>query len=133
VGVGALVRHENKIVLVKRGQKPAKGEWSLPGGLVELGETLVEAIHREVFEECSIYIDLKDQLDTFEFIEKDNENSIKYHYIVLDFWATLKSGRLSAGSDVEDARWFTADEIDQLKCSDAIKMLAQQVLQKHEY
>lgn len=105
----------------------------MPGGLVELGETLEEAIHREIFEECSIRIQLHEQLDSFEFIEKDDHNLIKYHYIVLDFWATYKSGRLRASSDVDEARWFSIEQIERLKCSDKIKDLARQVFHKRKY
>ena len=121
IGVGVLVWHKNQVLLIKRGQEPAKGEWSMPGGLVELGETLADAIHREIFEECSIRIRLHDQLDSFEFIEKDDHNLVKYHYIVLDFWATYKSGRLTAASDVDDARWFSKEQLTFLDCGEKIK------------
>ncbi len=123
IGVGALVRHNDKILLVKRGQEPAKNQWSVPGGLVELGETLTVALEREVFEECSIHIDVLEQLDTFEFIEKDDEQNVKYHYVVLDFLATYKSGTVTAATDVLDARWFSFDEIHELNCTKAIKSL----------
>jgi ADP-ribose pyrophosphatase len=127
-----LVRSENKLLLIKRGQEPAKGEWSMPGGLVELGETLADAIHREIFEECAIRIRLQDQLESFEFIEKDDHNLVKFHYIVLDFWATYVDGRLTAASDVDDAQWFTKEQIQKLGCSDKIKELAFQVFEKSE-
>ncbi len=104
----------------------------MPGGLVELGETLQEAMHREIFEECSIHIRIHDQLDSFEFIEKDDYNLVKFHYIVLDYWATFASGRLSASSDVDDAQWFTRAQIENLDCSDKIKELAFLVFQKSE-
>ncbi len=104
----------------------------MPGGLVELGETLEEAIHREICEECSIRIRLHEQLDSFEFIQKDDHNLIKYHYIVLDYWATYAGGDLKAASDVDDAQWFTSDQIESLACSEKIKELACQVLQKSE-
>ena len=104
----------------------------MPGGLVELGETLADAVHREIFEECAIRIRLHDQLDSFEFIEKDDHNLVKYHYIVLDFWATFVSGRLTAASDVDDAQWFTPEQIESLDCSDKIKQLAYQVFEKSD-
>jgi ADP-ribose pyrophosphatase len=122
--VGVLILHEHNILLVKRAQEPAKGEWSVPGGLVELGETIHQAAHREVWEECSIRVDIVKQLDVFEFIENDDNNAVKFHYIVLDYLATYKSGDVSAQSDIEDARWFNSTELDNLNCSKSIKKLA---------
>lgn len=122
--MGVLVLHENNILLVKRAQEPAKGEWSVPGGLVELGETIQQAAHREVWEECAIRVDIVKQLDVFEFIENDDDNAVKYHYIVLDYLAFYESGELSAQSDIEDARWFKAAELENLNCSTSIKKLA---------
>jgi ADP-ribose pyrophosphatase len=77
-----------------------------------------------VWEECAIRVDIVKQLDVFEFIENDDDNAVKYHYIVLDYLAFYESGELSAQSDIEDARWFKAAELENLNCSTSIKKLA---------
>ena len=123
VGVGVLVLHQDKVLLVKRGQEPAKGEWSVPGGLVELGETVEETAHRELLEECNITVNLKKQLDVFEFIEKDDNDSTKYHFIVIEFLADYKGGALHAMSDIDDAKWVAYDDVAALHCNSSILKL----------
>lgn len=120
IGVGVLVVHDNKCLLVKRGREPAKNQWSLPGGLVEIGETLESAAKRELLEECGIQIELLSNFYIFEFIES-SKNRIKFHFVVIDYLAKYKSGELKAESDIDDADWFSIHEIDQLFASAEIK------------
>ncbi|MBN1481773.1 NUDIX domain-containing protein [candidate division KSB1 bacterium] len=126
LGVGVLVVNDNKLLLIKRGQEPAKGEWSIPGGLVEIGETLAQAAHREVMEECHIHISHLQRLDLFEYIEKDVRNNIKYHYIVVDYLAEFAGGKLAAASDIDAACWVALEDIGSMKCSQSIKKLVHQ-------
>jgi len=110
VGVGAVVFKGDELLLIKRGNPPLAGEWSIPGGRQEEGEYLIEAVRREIKEECSIDIEVNDLIDTFEYIEMDDKNRIKYHYIVFDFKAIYKEGILEHRSDAAEARWVKIGE-----------------------
>jgi len=118
VGVGIVVINKDKFLLIKRGQEPSKGFWTIPGGLVELGESLENAAQREIYEECNINVKLFQQIDCFELIEKGDLDKIKYHYIVLEFLAVYKNGILKAKSDAEQARWFFRNDLNSLNTSD---------------
>ena len=131
IGVGVLVLHGSEVLLVKRGQEPAKGEWSVPGGLVELGESVKEAAHREVREECNIHINLIKQIELFEFIEKDEKKSIKYHYVILDFLAEYVDGEPYASSDVSDTQWVQVSDLDRMDCNASIKKLVQKAFKQY--
>lgn len=120
LGVGVVVVRDRQFVLVKRGQEPAKGSWSLPGGMVELGERAEDAARREVLEECGIHIDHPSLIDFFEYIENVS-CGIRYHIVVIDFKAGFLGGELTAADDVEDSRWFAIDNLDDLNCSEKIK------------
>lgn len=113
-GVGAVVCRGDEVLLIQRGNPPRRGDWSLPGGAVELGETLREAVTREVGEECGIEITITELLDTFEFFQRDNDGRVQYHYIILDFAAEYVSGEVHAASDVLDARWVTTHDLNEL-------------------
>jgi 8-oxo-dGTP diphosphatase len=126
LGVGVVVVRNRQFILVKRGQEPAKGSWSLPGGLVELGERIEDAARREVLEECGIRIVSPTLLDLFEYIEK-KDDGIRYHYVVVDFKAGFLGGELTAADDVEDSRWFAVDDLDALECSEKIKSVVKKV------
>jgi len=129
VGVGILVFREEHILLVKRGQPPSEGKWTIPGGLVELGETLQQAAERELLEECGISIELGDIIYTFDFIERDEEGRIKYHYVIIDFAATFRDGNLKASSDIEDAAWVSPNEINNFDVPERTKKLIMEVVQ----
>lgn len=102
VGVGAVVFIGDAVILVRRNNEPGKGRWSLPGGLVELGESLEEAVCREMVEELCVHVAVKGLLDVFERVVRDPAGRILYHYVVVDYWAEVISGRPSAGSDAGD-------------------------------
>ena len=106
VGVGAVILHEDKVLLVRRGQSPSFGKWSLPGGLVELGETTTEAIAREILEECGIKIRVVDVAGVITRVVKDDAGRVRYHYVLVDYLAYPDSLDVVAGSDAGDARWF---------------------------
>jgi 8-oxo-dGTP diphosphatase len=109
-GVGAVVFYGEKILLIKRGKEPSKGKWSVPGGGVELGETLYEAARREVMEECSVEIEVERVMDAADNIVKDTKGHIRFHYIIIDLLAKYKSGEIKAGDDAEECGWFTPAE-----------------------
>ncbi|MBA3914552.1 MAG: NUDIX hydrolase [Acidobacteriales bacterium] len=107
VGVGAIIIRDGNILLIRRNQEPLKGQWSLPGGAVELGETLEEAIIREVLEETSLMIRPLQIIKTLDRIERNHDNRVRFHYVLIDFLCSLISDEkhLLPATDVSDARW----------------------------
>jgi 8-oxo-dGTP diphosphatase len=111
VGVGAVVWRGDEVLLVRRGQEPAKNSWSLPGGLVELGETLAAAIHRELAEETGITVRLLGIAAVLQRIFPDAFGRIAYHYVLVDFLCDYLEGELRPGSDSTAARFVPVEEI----------------------
>jgi 8-oxo-dGTP diphosphatase len=123
VAVGAIVFKEDKVLLVLRGKPPAENLWSIPGGSVELGETLQEATEREIREEAGITIRAREPVYTFDVLERDNKGNVRFHYVIVDLSADYVSGELRPGDDAVDVRWFSADEVNKLKVSEATRKL----------
>ncbi|MBI4786595.1 MAG: NUDIX hydrolase, partial [Chloroflexi bacterium] len=92
---------------------PRSGEWSIPGGAVEVGETLQEATRREVREECGIEIDVGEVIEALDIIQRDEAGRVQFHYVIVDFAATYRRGALCATSDAADARWVALGDLDQ--------------------
>jgi 8-oxo-dGTP diphosphatase len=111
VGVGALIVDGARVALVKRGQPPLQGEWSIPGGMLELGETLRQGAEREALEETGLVVRATELLGVFDRVVLDDAKRCQYHYVLIDFLCQRVSGDLHAAGDAADARWFTADEI----------------------
>ncbi len=114
VAVGAIVIDKGAILLVKRDREPAKGQWSLPGGRVEIGETLREALVREVREETGIDVDVDGLIGTAERVVRDDDGEIAFHYVILDYVCTPRSTELKAGDDAADVRWVPVSEMADL-------------------
>ena len=114
VGVGAVILHDDKVLLVRRGQSPSYGKWSLPGGLVELGETIREAVEREIAEECGIKIRVVDVAGAIDRIVRDDAGRVRYHYVLVDYLAYPESMDVVAGSDAGDAQWFEIERVAEL-------------------
>ena len=114
VGVGALIVHDGRLVIVKRGVEPDKGRWSIPGGAVELGEKVREAALREAEEECGLEIEIVDErpMDAVDNISTDEKGRFRYHYVLLQFLARPRGGKLKPGSDVLDAKWVPLEEVE---------------------
>jgi len=123
VGVGGIVLNEGKVLLVRRGQQPGYGKWSIPGGMVELGETLTEAIRREVLEECGIEIELADVIAVLERVIRREDERVRYHYILIDFLGYWKGGELQPASDILEARWADPSEMENLEMTDRTKQV----------
>jgi mutator protein MutT len=105
VGVGAVIVDEGKIVLVKRKYEPLKGHWSLPGGMVEVGETLEAALTREMLEETGLNVVVGPVIEVFDRITLDEQQRAEYHYVLIDYVCWPSAGTLRAASDVEAAIW----------------------------
>jgi mutator protein MutT len=105
VGVGAIVLDGNRVVLVKRAHEPLKGEWSVPGGAVDVGETLEQAIRREVREETCLDVEVGPIVDVLDRIRYDPAGRVKFHYVLVDFLCRPLSGMLRCASDAEEAAW----------------------------
>jgi ADP-ribose pyrophosphatase YjhB (NUDIX family) len=118
VGVGAVIvdRHleHHRVLLIRRGQPPLLGEWSLPGGVLECGETLREAVVREAREETGLVVETSVMRGVFERVILDDEGRVRYHYVLIDFLCRPVGGDLKAGSDAADVRWFASDELPAL-------------------
>ena len=111
VGVGAAIVDDGRVLLVKRGHPPLQGEWSLPGGAVEVGETLSAAIQREVLEETGLVVEVGPIVEVLDRIHTDGEGRVEYHYVLIDYICAVVGGRLVPSSDVADARWATREDI----------------------
>jgi len=127
VGVGAVVIHEGRILLVKRASPPGKGFWAIPGGLVELGETVREAAERELLEETGISVRARDAFYIFDFIDRDADGTIRYHYVIVDFLADYLGGEPRAADDVSDARWLSPAEAAAMNLSPTTRKLLEQM------
>ena len=110
VGVGALIVENGCVVLIKRGKAPSFGEWSIPGGMLELGETTRQGTEREALEETGLEVRATELLGVFDRIVPGGERTL-YHYVLIDFLCEIVSGELRASGDAADARWFTREEI----------------------
>lgn len=127
VGVGALILREKSVLLVRRGKEPAYGLWSLPGGAVELGETLTAAVQREIAEECGLDIEVGPPVAVLDSLTTDPNGRIVYHYVLVDFWAEVKSGALCSASDARAARWVPLSEVAGLALTSGLLPLLQHV------
>ena len=105
VGVGAVIVDEGKVVLIRRKYEPLKGHWSLPGGMVEIGETLETALTREMLEETGLAVDVGPVIEVFDRITRDEERRVRYHFVLIDYLCWPSGGTLYAGSDVDAAIW----------------------------
>ncbi len=118
VAVGAVVVHQGRALLVRRGRAPAKGAWVIPGGGVELGERVEDAVLREVREECGITVALSSLATVASRIDRDETGRVRFHYVIIDYFATYVSGELEAGSDAAGARWAPLEELPDYNLSE---------------
>jgi 8-oxo-dGTP diphosphatase len=118
-GVGVVILKGDEVLLVRRGKEPGLGCWGLPGGAVELGETVAQAAEREVDEECGIEIEIRDVIEVIDRIIPDDDGQIRYHYILIDLLAEHRRGDPTASSDAAEVRWVLETELDQLELSQA--------------
>jgi ADP-ribose pyrophosphatase YjhB (NUDIX family) len=120
VGVGTIVLHDGLVLLVKRGRPPALGKWSVPGGLVDLGETTMEAARREVQEECGIDVRIEGLVGVLDRVTRDDEGRVRYHWVLVDYLACPRSMDLVVGDDAAEARWVPVDEVGQYDTTEGL-------------
>lgn len=111
VGVGVVVWRDDQVLLVRRGKPPRQGQWSLPGGMQEIGETVREAARREVMEEANIEIEVIGLVDVVDSIRRDAKNDVEFHYTLVDLVAEWRAGEPRPGSDAAALRWVALDDI----------------------
>jgi ADP-ribose pyrophosphatase YjhB (NUDIX family) len=112
VGVGAVVLHQDgRVLLIKRAHEPRKGEWSLPGGRVELGESLVDATRREIREETGLDIEVGPLIEVFDRIHR-RDGRVQYHFVIADYLAWARGGELRASDDAEAVAWVSLGELE---------------------
>jgi 8-oxo-dGTP diphosphatase len=117
LAVGAIVFKDGRVLLVRRGQPPAEGEWAIPGGSVEIGETLQQAAQRELLEETGIIIQAGEPCFIFDVIQTDTDGRVRFHYVIIDLLADYVEGYPRAGGDAADARWVSAEALGELTLS----------------
>ena len=132
VGVGAVIICDGKILLEKRKYDPGKGMWSIPGGLVELGEGAEQTVVREVKEETGLEVEKPEHIDVVDNVIKDRNGEIKYHFVIIDYFVKLKGGTLKAASDAEELRWITFDEVEKYDLTKTFREFFQRNRQKLE-
>jgi ADP-ribose pyrophosphatase len=127
VGVGALIRDGERHLLIRRASEPDAGLWSIPGGLVEVGERMAEAAAREALEETGLKVEITEVLGVVDKIVRDDEGRVKYHFVIVDYVATPTGGSLKPSSDALDARWVKADELPGYELSPTLVELLKRV------
>jgi ADP-ribose pyrophosphatase len=123
VAVGAIVFKDHKVLLVRRGNPPAEDLWAIPGGRVEIGETLQKAAEREILEETGVTIRALEPAYTFDVIDQDAHGRIRFHYVIVDLSADYVRGEPCAGDDAAAARWVSSDELISLSVSSKTRQL----------
>ena len=133
VGVGAVIVQDGQVLLVKRKYEPLAGQWSLPGGAVEIGETLESCLVREMVEETGLEVSVGPVIEVFDRITRDDEGRVMYHFVLVDYLCWPIAGELSAGSDVADARFVDPTELDRYDLTaKAISVIEQAVLRARD-
>ena len=122
VGVGAVIVSEGKILLEKRSNEPSKGKWTIPGGLVDLGESIEQAVIRETKEETCLDVEEPQLIDVVDNVDLDETGKVKYHFIIVDYVVKIKSGAVEAASDAEELRWVSLDEVEALDLTQSFRV-----------
>jgi 8-oxo-dGTP diphosphatase len=130
VGVGAIIVLDRRVLLVRRANPPLQGEWSIPGGLVETGETTKEAIIREVREETGLTVETLKMIEVLERILRDKEARVQYHFVLIDYLCRVISGEAHAASDVSELRWASLDQLNSLAVAPETCLVIRKALEK---
>ena len=118
VGIGAIIIEADRVVLVKRAHPPIQGHWSIPGGVLEVGEMVRDAAIREAREETGLIVEPGELLGVYDRILRDPEHRVQYHYVLIDFLCCAVGGELLAASDADEVQWFTREELPSLNLAE---------------
>jgi 8-oxo-dGTP diphosphatase len=132
VGVGAVIIDRGKLLLEKRGNEPAKGKWSIPGGVVELGESLEDAVIRETKEETCLDVEAPRLIDVVYQVDLDEEGRVKYHFVIIDYFVTVKDGQVKAASDADELQWVAIEEVEKYDLTASFRRFFQKNKKKIE-
>jgi 8-oxo-dGTP diphosphatase len=132
VGVGAVIIDHGKLLLEKRGNEPAKGKWSIPGGVVELGESLENAVIRETKEETCLDIEAPHLIDVVYQVDLDEQGRVKYHFVIIDYFVTVKGGQVKAASDADELQWVALEEVEKYNLTASFRRFFQKNKKKIE-
>jgi ADP-ribose pyrophosphatase YjhB (NUDIX family) len=132
VGIGVVIVRDRMIALIKRGNEPSKGKWTIPGGLVELGESIETAVIREAKEETCLEVENPQLLDVVGNVDRDDYSKVKYHYVIIDYLVHVKGGNIQAASDAEELRWVTFDEVETYNLTASFRLFFRQNREKLE-
>ena len=130
VGVGAIILDGDQILLEKRKNSPGKGKWTVPGGLVELGESMEQAVIREVEEETRLEVYDPRLVDVVNYISLGERGSVMYHYVIVDYLVTVKDGKLKAASDADALRWVPFNEVEEYDLTESFRWFFRRNRQK---
>jgi 8-oxo-dGTP diphosphatase len=118
VGVGAVIIEDSRVLLVKRAHPPLQAQWSIPGGVLEVGELVREGAIREAREETGLTVEPADLLGVYDRVLRNSEQRVQYHYVLIDFLCRRVAGDLAAGSDAAEVRWFTREDLPAMKLAE---------------
>jgi ADP-ribose pyrophosphatase len=127
VGVGILIEDEDRFLLIKRAAKPDQGLWTVPGGLIEVGERAKDAAAREVFEETGLMVEIGERLGVVDKIEYDDSGRVLYHFIIMFFRAKPVGGVLTAMDDALDARWITGKDFKDYTITESLGEILEKI------
>jgi len=128
VGVGAIVVDGDRVLLVKRGHEPLKGEWSLPGGVVELGETLDAALTREVLEETGLDVAVGPVVEVLDRVHRTADGRVEYHFVIIDYLCRALGGSLGFATDADDARWVALADLETFRPSASVAAVVRKAI-----
>lgn len=129
--MGAIIFHQDRILLVERGREPLKGWWSLPGGAVEVGERLEEAIRREVLEETALRVRVDRLFEIFERIMRDDEGRAEYHYVLMDYVCEYSEGTPAPGDDVSGVAWVSRPDLARYRLTEGTRDVIERAFAAH--
>ena len=132
VGVGAVIIKEGRIALIKRGNEPSRGKWTIPGGLVELGESPDRAVVRETKEETGLEVDNPSLMDVVSNVDVNEKGRVKYHYVIIDYLVHVKAGMAEASSDAVELRWVPFNEVEGYDLTASFRLFFRQNRKKME-
>jgi len=128
IGVGAVIVEGDRVLLVRRDTEPLRGEWSVPGGMLELGEKLRDGVRREALEETGVKVEPGEVLDVFDSIFTDGLGKTQYHYVLIDYLCRVTSGEAQAGSDVSDVRWVSLEALPAMGLRESVEQVVRKGL-----